>query len=116
MSFIVRQKNVRGRIDIYYASSCRITGRKFPVQTRKYLGKLDKETNEMIKSRKLSNLTADELDALRKANITFKGRESPPPGPKPVKPKKVTRHMLSQWHSLELARFPQAKKKHVAFQ
>ena len=104
MAFIIRQKNVRGGTDLYYASSYRVPGKKFPAQERKYLGKLDKKNKELIKNRKLSNLTSEELEALRKADITFNGRECPPPGRKPIKLKKIPDYMLSQWHSLEFGR------------
>ncbi|MBN2250254.1 MAG: hypothetical protein JW682_07950, partial [Campylobacterales bacterium] len=104
MAFVIRQKNVRGGTDVYYASSHRVDGKKFPVQTRKYLGKLDEGTGSIIKNRKLSNLTTTELSALEKAGISFDGRECPPPGRKAQEPGKVPLHILSQWHSLEFGR------------
>lgn len=104
MAYIIRQENVRGGTDIYYASSHRVTGKKFPVQTRKYLGKLDKETIGIIKNRKLSNLTSEELDALEKAGINFDGRECPPPGRRPKKAGSIPLHIMRQWHSLEFGR------------
>ena len=89
MAYIIKQKNVRGGTDLYYASSHRVNEKKFPVQLRKYLGKLDKGTNGIIKNRKLSNLSSEELDALEKTGISFDGRESPPPGRKPKKAGKI---------------------------
>jgi len=104
MAYIIKQKNVRGGTDIYYASSHRVSEKKFPVQVRKYLGKLDKGTSRIIKNRKLSNLSSKELEALKKAGISFDGRESPPPGRKPKKAGKIPQHIMKQWHSLEFGR------------
>lgn len=104
MAYIVRQRNGRGGTDVYYASSHRVDGKKFPVQARKYLGKLDGEGKGIIKNKKLSNLTGEELDVLGKAGISFCGRECPPPGRKPRKNRKVPLGIMSQWRSLEFGR------------
>jgi transposase len=104
MAYIVRQKNKRGGIDIYYTTSQRISGKTHPVQNRKYLGKLDIESSELLKNRKLSNLTADELEALHRNGIMFKGRETSPPGRKSLSEPKTRFHEVRQWRSLEAGR------------
>ena len=104
MAYIVKQKNSRGGIDLYYTISYRAAGKAYSVQKRKYLGKLDIQNNEIIKNRKLSNLTADELKALRKDGIVFNGKESSPPGRKPTSKKTLGKNALRHWRSLEFGR------------
>ena len=103
MSYIVRQKNSRGEIDLYYTTSHRAPGKKHAVQSRKYIGKL-KDGVEILKNRKLSNLTAEEINCLKKYGIEFKGGECPLPGRPSKSERKVSGEMVRQWRSLEYGR------------
>ena len=58
MAYVLKQKNKRGGIDIYYTINHRVPGKVHPVQDRKYLGKLDVQRMEIIKNRKLPNFPA----------------------------------------------------------
>jgi len=104
MAYLLKQKNKRGGVDIYYTTNHRVPGKAYPVQTRKYLGQLDPQGQEIIKNKKLSNFTAEELEALEKNGIEFNGREAAPPGRKPASVRKVGVDALRHWRSLEFGR------------
>jgi len=102
MAFILRQKNQSGGVDLYYTVSRRIPGKKHPVQERKYLGKLDGESGELVKNRKIDRLSPEELAALAAKGIAFRGRECPPPGRSPSGG--ASKRQLERWRSLEHGR------------
>lgn len=104
MAYIVKQRNTRGGIDIFYTSNHRVQGKQYPVQTRKYLGQLNEQNNEILKNRKLSNLTLDELACLKKAGIIFNGGECPLPGRISKSERKISVDIIRHWKTLEFGR------------
>lgn len=104
MGFIAKQKNANGNVSLYFASAYWDTQAKGARQSRKYLGQLDVQTGELIKSRKVDEFVAEELAALKKAGIAYKGRISPHPGRKSSQVRKVSASMLREWRSVEFGR------------
>ena len=89
MAYILKQKTSQGTINLYYAASHRIEGKKYPIQKRKYLGQLDTKSGEILKNRKLSCFSSEELKVLKKAGIVFNGREIRTHGRTPKREKKI---------------------------
>jgi transposase len=73
MAFIIKQKRASGRIDIHLAESVHRPG-KTPCHKRLHLGTLDLESNELILSKKQSDLEGDVLALLSKKGIAFSGK------------------------------------------
>jgi transposase len=77
MAYIVRNVTKQGSVQICYCTSERIKGKKNPKQTRKYLGMLKAGTNELLLAKTISELSEEELNALKENKIEFYGNIVP---------------------------------------
>ena len=77
MAYIVRNVTKQGSVQICYCTSERIKGKKNPKQTRKYLGMLKAGTNELLLAKTISELSEEELTALKENKIEFYGNIIP---------------------------------------
>ena len=77
MAYIAIKKNRSGQKQVHFCNSKREPGKMNPVQTRKHLGLLSPDEKELILSQKIDALTNEEIELLKKKNISFLGNKVP---------------------------------------
>ena len=85
MAYITKTKTPAGKYQIHFCISERVKGKKEPKQTRKHLGLLNEDTNELLLSNKISQLSDIQLETLARYNISYSGNRVPQEEPKEIK-------------------------------
>ena len=85
MAYITKTKTPAVKYQIHFCISERVKGKKEPKQTRKHLGLLNEDTNELLLSNKISQLSDIQLETLARYNISYLGNRVPKEEPKEIK-------------------------------
>ena len=96
MSYIVRQKARNGRVCVHLAENHHISELQQARQTRKHVGVLDPETNELRLAAGYPEPDTALLAMLKKAGIAYRGTRADPRGRKPLAISGPTRRLAAE--------------------
>jgi transposase len=80
MPFILPTKMKDGSIHVYYVTSRRVPGLKYPKQLKKYLGVFSPDTGELLLGRNTPEPDGEVLKALKTKKMVYSGNRAASPG------------------------------------